>query len=102
MPDGKQDRRIARMFTGENEAAVQRQTLKAALEQAMCAAQGAMEQAESEDIVRIAEWAARGVQVIRWRPPGAPDLRCPLCGQADNWFQSVAHGRVACACQHAA
>jgi hypothetical protein len=87
------------MFTGESEAAVRRRTLKAALEQAMGAAQDAMAQAEYDDIVRMAEWAARGVQVIRWRPPGAPDLRCPLCRQADNWYQWVASGCVACACQ---
>ena len=87
------------MFTGENEAAVRRQTLKAALEQAMCAAQHEMEQDEFDEIVQIAEFAAQGVQVIRWRPPGAPDLRCLLCGQLDNWYQGVASGRVACACQ---
>ena len=87
------------MFTGENEATVRRQALKAALEETMGAAQRAMEQAECDDIVRIAEWAAGGVQVIRWRPPGAPDLRCPLCRQLDNWYQWVAGGRVVCACQ---
>jgi hypothetical protein len=87
------------MFTGESEAAVRRRTLKAAMERAMCAAQDAMAQAEYDEIVQIARWAARGVQVVRWRPPGAADLRCPLCRQADNWYQWVAGGCVTCACQ---
>ena len=76
-----------------------RQQLAAELADAMAAAQGQLDAAETAEYVTLAELAAQGRYVVRWRPPGPSRPICPRCYQTDQWYQSVFTGCVQCACE---
>jgi len=85
------------MSADEHEALAQR--MAASLEEAMTAAQHAMEAAEALEIIDLAALALRGVHVMPWHPPGLSRPVCPRCGRVDQMYQWVATGSVRCRCE---
>jgi hypothetical protein len=84
------------MSADEQEAISRR--IAASLEQAMAEAQHTMEAAEADEMIELAALAVRGIQVVRWRPPGAGRPVCGGCGRVAQWYQWVDTGCVSCRC----
>jgi hypothetical protein len=84
-------------MSADEREAISRQ-LAASLEQAMAEAQRAMEAAEASELIELAALALRGIQVVRWQPPGTCRPVCDCCGGVDQWFQHVDTGGVCCRC----